>query len=60
MRLQQIRARFFKVPGIDEELQNSRPEIKEVVVSVGGGDVYYFFRDVIDTFEDFSSYAVPE
>jgi len=52
VRLQQIRSRFFKVPGIDHELQNSRPEIKEVVDSVGGGDVYYFFRDVIDTFED--------
>jgi len=52
VRLQQIRARFFKVPGIEEELQNSRPEIKEVVDTVGGGDVYYFFRDVIDTFED--------
>ena len=52
VRLQQIRARFFKVPGISEELQNSRPEIKEVVDSVGGGEVYYFFRDVIDTFED--------
>src|SRR5437016_6371443 len=52
VRLQQIRARFFKVPGIEEELQNSRPEIKEVVDTVGGGEVYYFFRDVIDTFED--------
>ena len=29
VRLQQIRSRFFKVPGIDHELQNSRPEIKE-------------------------------
>src|SRR5439155_26434650 len=52
VRVQQIRARLFKVPGIEEELQNSRPKIKEVVDSVGGGDVYYFFRDVIDTFED--------
>ena len=52
MRLQQIRSRFFKVPGIDDELKNSRPEIQEVVDSVGGGDVYGFFRDVIDTFED--------
>ncbi len=52
MRLQQIRSRFFKVSGIDDELQNSRPEIKNVVDSVGGGDVYGFFRDVIDTFED--------
>jgi len=42
VRLQQIRSRFFKTPGIDEELRNS----------VGGGEVYYFFRDVIDTFED--------
>src|SRR2546422_2035515 len=52
VRLQQIRSRFFKTPGIDEELRNSRPEIKEVVDSVGGGEVYYFFRDVIDTFEE--------
>ena len=52
VRLQQIRSRFFKVPGIDDELKNSRPEIQEVVDSVGGGDVYGFFRDVIDTFED--------
>ncbi|OLD10853.1 MAG: hypothetical protein AUI93_06340 [Crenarchaeota archaeon 13_1_40CM_3_52_10] len=52
VRLQQIRSRFFKVPGIDDELQKSRPEIKEVVDSVGGGDVYAFWRDVIDTFED--------
>ena|SRR2546425_6371203 len=48
VRLQQIRSRFFKVPGIDDELQKSRPEIKEVVDSVGGGDVYAFWRDVID------------
>jgi len=52
VRLQQIRSRFFKTPGIDEELQKSRPEIKKVVDSVGGGEVYYFLRDVIDTFED--------
>jgi len=52
VRLQQIRSRFFKVHGIDDELKNSRPEIQEVVDSVGGGDVYGFFRDVIDTFED--------
>ena len=52
VRLQQIRSRFFKTPGIDEELQKSRPEIKRVVDSVGGGEVYYFLRDVIDTFED--------
>jgi len=51
VRLQQIRSRFFKVPGIGDELKNSRPEIQEVVDSVGG-DVYGFFRDVIDTFED--------
>src|SRR2546422_11282439 len=48
VRLQQIRSRFFKVPGIDDELQKSRPEIKEVVDSVGGGDVYAFWRDVIE------------
>ena len=52
VRLQQIRSRFFKVPGIGDELQNSLPEIEEVVDSVGGGEVYGFFRDVIDTFED--------
>ena len=52
VRLQQIRSRFFKVHGIDDELKNSRPEIQVVVDSVGGGEVYGFFRDVIDTFED--------
>jgi len=52
VRLQQVRSRFFKVPGIIEELQNTRPEIAEAVESVGGNEVYYFFRDVMDTFED--------
>src|SRR3989442_12544613 len=33
--LQQIRSRFFKVPVIGEELQNSRPEIKEFGDSAG-------------------------
>jgi hypothetical protein len=52
VRLQQIRSRFFNVPGIRDELQHTRPEIQEVVDAVGGGDVYAFFRDTIDTFED--------
>src|SRR5438876_9864880 len=52
VRAEQIRARFFKAPAIEEELQNSRPVIKEVVDTVGGGDVYYFFIAVIATFED--------
>ena len=52
VRLQQMRSRFFKIPGIENELQRTRPEIMEVVESVGGNEVYYFFRDVMDTFED--------
>ena len=51
-RLQQICSRFWNIPGMGDELQHSRPQMKKVVDSVGGGDVYYFLRDVIDTFED--------
>ena len=52
VRLQQIRSRFFKVPDIDSELGKSQPEIMAAVDSVGGGEVYSFWRDVMDTFQD--------
>src|SRR3989442_12295009 len=59
VRPQQIRSRFFKGPGIDGELQKSRPEVKDVVDSVGGGDGYAFWRDVLDHFADSFGLRAP-